>query len=235
MKLEKQKNAFTLIELLVVISIIAVLMAIMMPALNRVRQQGQAVVCSSNLKQLGVGFILYSQTYEDFIPPVNTLSGKMINRQNFPAWCAQLGIANGPLSWRITVLPVILNSSVRNASQAYEEFGEYAQQNFSCPSVPKSTPQWISYAQNSDIDGWKSASIRRPAETVMAVDVDRYDDVVYAQLWLNSDEHADTPERIGRRHPLGEGFNVLFVDGRVERSMSEDDNIWRRDGRMERR
>ena len=54
-----KKRAFTLIELLVVISIIAVLMAILMPALQRVRKQARDSVCRSNLRQWGVVFYLY--------------------------------------------------------------------------------------------------------------------------------------------------------------------------------
>ena len=55
----KIKKGFTLIELLVVISIIAVLMAIMMPALGRVREQAKMVICQTNLKQYGVGGNMY--------------------------------------------------------------------------------------------------------------------------------------------------------------------------------
>jgi prepilin-type N-terminal cleavage/methylation domain-containing protein len=56
--MNKQKG-FTLIELLVVISIIALLMAILMPALQRVRKQAQAVACQANLRQWGPIFSMY--------------------------------------------------------------------------------------------------------------------------------------------------------------------------------
>lgn len=50
----RKRNGFTLIELLVVIAIIAVLMAILMPALNRVKKQARAVACMANLNQWGL-------------------------------------------------------------------------------------------------------------------------------------------------------------------------------------
>lgn len=59
-----KKRGFTLIELLVVIAIIALLMAIMIPALERAREQGMRAVCLSNVKQLGVAWVLYAE-YND--------------------------------------------------------------------------------------------------------------------------------------------------------------------------
>jgi len=56
-----QKDAFTLVELLVVISVIAVLMAILMPALQRVKEQAKKVICRSNQKQIGMAMSMYQE------------------------------------------------------------------------------------------------------------------------------------------------------------------------------
>ncbi len=65
--MRRNKKAFTLVELLVVIAIIALLMAILMPALNRVREQGKRVICLSNLKQLTLAWIMYADENDDKI------------------------------------------------------------------------------------------------------------------------------------------------------------------------
>jgi prepilin-type N-terminal cleavage/methylation domain-containing protein/prepilin-type processing-associated H-X9-DG protein len=55
-----RKEGFTLIELLVVVAIIAILMAVLMPAMSRAREQGKRAVCLSNVKQFGVSWVLYA-------------------------------------------------------------------------------------------------------------------------------------------------------------------------------
>jgi len=62
-----KRKAFTLIELLVVIAIIAVLMAILFPALNRAREQGKRASCLNNMKQLALAWILYADENDDRI------------------------------------------------------------------------------------------------------------------------------------------------------------------------
>jgi prepilin-type N-terminal cleavage/methylation domain-containing protein/prepilin-type processing-associated H-X9-DG protein len=63
-----RKTAFTLIELLVVISIIALLAAILFPVFARARENARRASCQSNLKQIGLGVLQYSQDYDEKLP-----------------------------------------------------------------------------------------------------------------------------------------------------------------------
>lgn len=71
----KTEKGFTLIELLVVISIIALLLSILMPALQKVKEQGRRVVCASNLKQIGLGLSLYGTENKEHVLPAYFQSG----------------------------------------------------------------------------------------------------------------------------------------------------------------
>ncbi|MBR7103448.1 MAG: DUF1559 domain-containing protein [Lentisphaeria bacterium] len=68
-------SPFTLIELLVVIAIIAILAAMLMPALQQARERSQISKCVSNLKQIGAGMLNYTMAYDDYYPALRTASG----------------------------------------------------------------------------------------------------------------------------------------------------------------
>jgi len=95
-----KKKGFTLIELLVVIAIIAILAAILLPALARAREQGRRAACQSNLKQLGLALEMYSQSYNDWLPiyslcPSADIEGGIISDTSFSYWNAKFDDYDG--------------------------------------------------------------------------------------------------------------------------------------------
>ena len=69
MNKSRENAGFTLIELLVVIAIIALLMAVLLPALNRAREQGKRAVCLNHIKQLEIAWYMYADENSEKIPP----------------------------------------------------------------------------------------------------------------------------------------------------------------------
>ncbi len=98
----KKQNSFTLIELLVVIAIIAILAAMLLPALNKARGKAQEIKCTSNLKQLGVYGQFYTGDYSGYLPGGGNLGGMLGNN-----------------SWLTTMAPYVGRSGTGGTSQLF--------------------------------------------------------------------------------------------------------------------
>lgn len=96
------RQAFTLIELLVVIAIIAILAAILFPVFGRARENARRSSCQSNLKQIGLGFMQYTQDYDERFP----YSG---------AGCGDPGYANG-MGWGASIFPYVKSNQIFTCS-----------------------------------------------------------------------------------------------------------------------
>src|SRR5262245_20722137 len=134
----KGRRAFTLIELLVVIAIIAILIALLLPAIQKVREAANKTRCMNNLKQIGLA-CYHFENDRGFFPPggVRTVVGP----------CPKLGIPNGMRhGWCIFVLPYIEQSAVYSLYRFDRNWNAAENQaaiksviaTFVCPSNPES-------------------------------------------------------------------------------------------------
>lgn len=110
------KPAFTLVELLVVISIIAVLLAVLMPSLNKAREMAKTTICRSNFKQLGLGLFMYANNNNNKWPSkFNVPSGDPLVTYNglpikyYSSWQLWLDHPTNTNLWLSRIRPAFLD------------------------------------------------------------------------------------------------------------------------------
>jgi prepilin-type N-terminal cleavage/methylation domain-containing protein/prepilin-type processing-associated H-X9-DG protein len=165
------KHGFTLVELLVVIGIVALLIAILMPALTRARQSAQAAVCASNIRQLHIASIGYASENRGYWPPAHFDYTTVAT--NLHRWHGTRATVNDPFDLAGSPLKAFLTGRVKEcpsfepAKAGFEaSAGGYGYNNQylgSSLAVEPGTP-------GADNRPAKMSQVRKPAETIAFAD-----------------------------------------------------------------
>ncbi len=153
-----RKSGFTLIELLVVIAIIAILAAILFPVFARAREKARQTSCLSNVKQISLGILMYSQDYDEA----------------FPGFYSKLTTADWPLKqWVHDVMPYVKNEQIFVCPSGGEQ-NTYGNTPPAAPQFPVSyaVSNWICAGGRGNYNN-KMARITHPAETIVLYDAIR--------------------------------------------------------------
>lgn len=156
-----RERAFTLIELLVVIAIIAILAALLLPALSRAKEKANAAACLNNLKQWAMATQLFAGDNDDYLPKDGTPNGTSVNE----GWYIDLPRAISQPCYQD--LPWRTNASVDPGRTLWI-----------CPSNPRRSNgnNLFHYCLNEHVNASgtgnqvRLGSIRRPANTVWLFD-----------------------------------------------------------------
>jgi len=245
-----KRKAFTLIELLVVIAIIALLMAILMPALNKAKEQARGIMCRSKLKEFGTAANMYADDYDQKVPRGTDIAA-VRNEQ----------------MWFMLFMPYLAVTQ-KTFGQSYDPFGDM--NIYRCPSYPDKEQSlcyvinnW-EFANNDDYVG-ESANEDKPAEltlyrhlsrTIYIADnedgpwrkiVEEMGDLGTGEADIQQVSHLPSSDeeisardgrRVARRRH-GKGYNALFFDWHTSHisttgpdyrgglSVNEEINLWK--------
>lgn len=217
------KRAFTLIELLIVIAIIALLSGILFPVFARARDKARQAACASNLKQIGLGLLMYMQDYDDRSPAMENNGG------NSRGWAGRM-------------YPYVKNTQIFVCPS-----DQRARTGLGTTSVNGTNyaNYLVSYAYNQSIRSATSGTIKEgvslagftaPSLTVMLFELDAFSAPLLSVDEITSQGHAGsagggyvpvmgvmdnatgygTFEETDLRHHAGNGGNWLFTDGHVK-------------------
>ncbi len=236
-------SAFSVIELLVVIAVIAIMAALLLPALAKTKEQARGTVCRSNMKQLALAFLMYAEDNDDTLPWPGRQPGRAVDLSSSPPslapvfapdWCASpdfSGTALTPASASLpnfghnaecgSIYPYVTSQPRRDYDGTYKEPTPV----YRCPSTGRlGEALRVNYSANEWLDpGQQFGSGLVPEKGVMTTAVV---DASRKILLVNEDpKNMITPSFPPRKIPGKatrdvllhlERANIAFIDGHME-------------------
>jgi len=219
--LQKRYDGFTLIELLVVVAIISLLAAILFPVFAKARENARRATCMSNLKQIGLGMVMYQQDYDEHMMKwTYTLPLGAQGWQGYPSH-------NTQFLWYYALYPYVKNWQLFNCPSEEKSqyftgaYNQYMGYGFNYASPAGGHLCWKNCGIS--ISGASLAAIDEPSETVGIADSATQALTANASAWPTLEEmqgdHACTSSLywlncVRVRH--FDTVNVLFLDGHIK-------------------
>ena len=229
----KSRRAFTLIELLVVIAIIAILAAMLLPALSSAKAKAQKLACLNNMKQLQTAWIMYNGESGGKIPSCEPFDPVTLNL-NLNAWVRGVAAILVPPGAFGQVDPGVLDCTNLNALALGTLFPFIsAARSYRCPSDLR-TVNGVPYVRNYSMNNWMNgepfadpannldpthrlfksdSSILTPSQLYVLIDEDAstINDGMFVVYMNPAQGLQDQP---ARRHQTG--YPLAFADGHAE-------------------
>jgi prepilin-type N-terminal cleavage/methylation domain-containing protein/prepilin-type processing-associated H-X9-DG protein len=227
------KRGFTLIELLVVIAIIAILAAILFPVFAQAREKARQATCQSNLKQVGLALMMYTQDYDEtYVPggPIDNITSNSpwANCQGWP--CNR---TNGNSNWAARVVPYVKNyfvfvcpSANNGAKNSWPGMGTSGCCLYNNPTRQRPISLWFSAdfggfqltdAANALVAPISMAAVDEPAARVIVGENGRLRNRPDTLRGRSSEGNRRRAVRwTDWYNPHMEGSNLIFADGHVK-------------------
>ncbi len=222
-----RQTFFTLIELLVVIAIIAILAAMLMPALSQARERANAISCVGNLKQLGLASTMYQSDNGGWVLPYRSMGGMAEDahpgvRNSARVWYRPLVMMlTGSNTWEVNSPPILICKT--DTRQIYQGANTYPISNYSYNLRLGNASDGTKWAEN--YEGTKASQIKNPGRIAAFADGECVTGNVTSQV--NNNQCGWDYRNVSTAAPFGGGpygialrhnnrVNLGFIDGRAE-------------------